>query len=283
MGYLMDGCVTVVTGRAGVGKSWLMLELAHAVTTGGCVTGIECSQGASMLLDGEMGRVQIVERIRDAGIGQDCVTYDCAGLDFSKAKDIVWLQAIIEKHGAKFVGIDSLRRLMPSKKENDSDDMAPALANLAVIAQQTRAAFLVLHHEGWEKRSRGSTAIMDQVDAMFSLRNLAADEDPTGQLRRLTSRGEGGKVRFAREPDDLYMTLGDDCRFTAERPITKGDEYRVSIIGCLPQKTMTAAAKACGASRSTDAWRDAWKALEATGEIEQHDGQWIAATEDSAI
>jgi hypothetical protein len=37
----------------------------------------------------------------------------------------VWLQALIGDLGANLVVFDSLRRLMPSKAENESDDMAP--------------------------------------------------------------------------------------------------------------------------------------------------------------
>ena len=200
-----DRTLTVLGGKSGDGKSWLALGMAVGVARGVEVAGVPCAKGTAIYVDAEMGAVMFVERLRDAGIGAEIELRDAMGLDVSKEHDLAWLRGEIEATGAKLVVIDSLRRLVPSKSENDSDDMAPAVAALAKLARDTGAAVLLVHHmgENTEKFYRGSTGIKDQCDALFAL--LRDDNDP--DVRRLTCGGGKGKVRYAPEPQDRHMKL----------------------------------------------------------------------------
>lgn len=281
-----DGMHVVISGRAGLGKSWLLLALAHGVSTGTTVAGIDCAHGPALLIDGEMGRAQLIDRIRGADIGAACYAYNADGLDLTLPDDLAWLEAVIREHvpAGGFVGIDSLRKLMGRASENDSDSMARAVASLTTLARDTGASITTLHHEGWEAgRSRGSTAIVDQVDAAFSLQRLPDELEDSG-VRRLTCNGPGGKMRFGRSPADLYVRLSDTGLIVAgERPEPKAVQYRQAILDVLP-KGKTAAATACATTHSNRTWAAAWDALEADGAIvKTKTGQWTTAAEDRVL
>jgi KaiC/GvpD/RAD55 family RecA-like ATPase len=279
--YVVDrlakpGDLTLLTGVAGCGKTWLGLALADGVARGASVAGIACDQGPALIVDAEMGERQYVERFRVTGISPAGIELDDArGLDLSRDDDREWLRSEIERTGARFVLIDSLRRLTPSCHENDSDDMGPVIAALAGIARETDAAILLIHHQGWDtdKAYRGSTAIQDQADAIFTFSRDKADTD----IRRLACH----KMRSDAEPEDRFFRLDiqDGIFTTADKPVAeavrKRDELQADILANLPARTKAEIARALGVSDDLRSYRDAWFALEQAGEIVQAvDGMW---------
>lgn len=278
-GVVMGGALTIIAGQAAAGKSWLYLALAHGVSTGETVAGIKCKQGPAILVDAEMGAQQFVERIRGSGLGERCHLYTAGGLDLSRPDDQEWLRSTIKEHidpeEGGFVGIDSLRRLTPSKRENESDDMAPVIVFLGDLARETNAGILLLHHKGHAAgHARGSSSIIDQADAMLSFDRVPGNEE----LRKLSCRGEGGKMRMAREPDDRYLRIPENGGIAlADKPETKGAQYRELILAALPQKTKSAAAESSGTNDGNKVWQAAWKKLLKDGLIKQDPAskEWV--------
>ena len=191
-----------------------------------------------------------------------------------------WLRGEIEATGAKLVVIDSLRRLVPSKPENDSDAMAPTISALAKLARDARAAILLLHHKGdSDKYYRGSTAIRDQCDALFALLRTSDDDDDP--VRRLACGGGKGKMRYAAEPRDVFLAIAPEQGgiIACDRPddgsrTPTGDTVRDEILGSLPCATKTAVARAIGRKLQDRTFRDAWADLERSGKIERTGDHW---------
>jgi hypothetical protein len=279
-GFVADGTLTIVGGKAGDGKSWLALALAVGVARGNPVAGIRCEPGTSLIVDGEMGPPMYIERLGTAGIGPEIELHDAMGLDLSKPGDLAWLRGEIEESKANLVVIDSLRRLVPSKSENESDDMAPAVGALAKLARDTGAAIILVHHMGdsTEKFYRGSTGIKDQCDALFG---LLRDEDCDG-LCRLSCRGGKGKMRYAAEPADRWLMISPENGGVLASEAPEREDPKVpmrefvkgGIKAQLPARTKAEVAKALGRERDDSTFRDAWKELERGGTIWLSDGEW---------
>jgi hypothetical protein len=276
-----DGTLTTLPGPGGSGKSWLMYAIADGVVDGTDVAGIECAQGPAVIFDGEMGRLMAVDRIRAGGYSPAIELYDAMGLDLSLPDDQAWFEAVIREHidpaVGGFVGIDALRRLTASKRENESDDMGPVLVFLASMARRTNAAIVLIHHMGHEgRRARGSSVILDQSDGVFTFTRARDSEDDT--VRQVSARGDGTKApRYAKPPNDIFLRLDEDggvLPADAPHTVSKTATYEHAIYTALPEKTKTAIASACGTTHSNTTWRAAWSSLLESGAVVQRDGHW---------
>jgi hypothetical protein len=203
------------------------------------------------------------------------------GLDLSLPSDQAWFESVIRAHIDRavggFVGIDSLRRLTASKRENESDDMGPVLVFLATLARHTNAAILLIHHMGHEgRRARGSSVILDQSDGVFTFTRARDSEDDT--IRQVSARGDGTKApRYAKPPSDIFLRLDEDggvLPADAPHTVSKTATYEHTIYTALPAKTKTAIASACGTTHSNTTWRAAWSSLLESGAVVQRDGHW---------
>lgn len=277
--FVADGTATVFCGAGGLGKTWVILNLALGVARGRTTAGLLCAKGSVVVFDAEMGEEMMADRFRAIGADAgDIAVYDAMGLDLSREDDLRWVRSVIEDEGATLAVFDSLRRLVPSKRENESDDMAPVVANIAKLARDTGAAIVCTHHDGvnQSKIGRGSTAIRDQCDAYFGL--SADDDDP--DLRRLTAKGHrGGKFRYAAEPE-FWIRLVDGiataCDGAPERPkpSTRVEELRDAIVSRLPQPSQAAVARGCGTNEDNNSFRAAWRELVDAGLIVKAGSGW---------
>lgn len=202
--FARDGAITALCGAAGSGKSWLGMGMCAAVESGRDIGGMPVERGTAVYVDGEMGADQMVDRFRDAGFTHDAFgVLDVQGLDLGQEAGVLALTAALAEREAHFVVLDSMRRLSPGKRENESDDMAAFVSRLANMARDLKAAIVLLHHSGHNTQfARGSSAIADQVDAVFG---YVVD----GDARRLSCDPmRGGKFRFGRSPRDrLFLPV----------------------------------------------------------------------------
>ena len=239
--------------------------------------GTRLTPGTALYVDAEMGRKMFIHnRLRAAGVVVPTFEYiDAMGLDISRPDDVAWLERTIRTVAANFVVYDSLRRLTPSKAENDSDDMAPVIGSLAKVARDTGAAILLIHHKGdGDKSFRGSTAIRDQADALFLLTPEAGSD-----VLRLTCRDQSCKpTRYAKPPEDVFLKIDPDAGGIsgAERPTLadralaaapERQKIKDTILAALPVKTQAEAARACDLKPDHGTFKSAWKELAEAGAI----------------
>jgi hypothetical protein len=192
------GFLTVLAGRHSARKSWLMLLAGLAVQRGDThLAGMTCTQTRVLYVDAENGPRLMGKRFNDAGIPPDGLLV-ADGTQMTLPRDIYLLDALIEQTGVGVVVLDSLRRLTPGKRENDSDDMAPTIGAIANLARKHNVAIVLIHHRSVKAgaaNTRGSSSIEDQADLVFTL------ERKPGGVALL----HAVKFRIDSEPGDLWI------------------------------------------------------------------------------
>jgi len=166
-GRIPLGKLTVLDGDPGLGKSTIALDLAARVSTGRPMPGetITRPPAGVVLLSAEDGLADTIRPKLDAA-GADpervvAVTGVLAGDGIYRLptlpNDLPWIAQEIGKISARLVIVDVFMAYLDGAVNAHRDqDVRGALAQLAAVAEQTGAAFLVLRHLN---KSAGGAAI----------------------------------------------------------------------------------------------------------------------------
>ena len=206
---LARGCVTMLAGREGRGKSMLALALAAAIgratlllDVAGMSVGLS---GHVVYVDAENGPHEVHRRVHGLDVEAGALTYvEADGFDLRR--DLKLLEQVVRKHRPKVLVLDSLRSLAPGLDENDSQQAEAALRPVARLTHELGLASLILHHASRASGEyRGSTAIGAAVELGFTL--IRHEEDPMAATRRKLACW---KSRPAAEPEPRWLTIKPD-------------------------------------------------------------------------
>lgn len=175
-----QGDVNLLIGAPGLGKSWLMMDLALGVIGGKSewLGRPVKSNGPVLYIDEENPEDIIYHRFRKLGLkssdaGKIHYLYR-PGIWVNKEPDALLEEALnIEP---SLIILDSLSRIH-SEDENNANKMAELFRNgIQPLARETGAAVMVIHHtikgdsENSFQRARGSGDLTAVVDAAFDVR-----------------------------------------------------------------------------------------------------------------
>jgi 5S rRNA maturation endonuclease (ribonuclease M5) len=203
---LVRGCVTMLAGREGRGKSMLALALAAGVGRANSlldIAGMPVGIGGHVVyVDAENGEREAHRRLHGLDVEAGSLTYvEADGFDLKVHLPL--LEQLVRRRAPKLLVLDSLRSLAPGMDENDSQEVEAALRPVVRLTQQLEIATLVLHHAARQSGEyRGSTAIGAAVELGFTLSRI--DEDPMATTRR---RLKCWKSRPAPEPETRWLTI----------------------------------------------------------------------------
>jgi archaellum biogenesis ATPase FlaH len=149
-GRVSLGTITVLAGDPGLGKSLLSLQLAAGLSNGKLDAG---KPGNTVLLGAEDSLAFTVKpRLEAAGADLTRIHApqpEVGGLDrrLLFPTDAAQLQALVEEHTARLVVIDPLSAHLSAKVNSWKDqEVRTALAAVHAVAEQTRAAVLIVAH-----------------------------------------------------------------------------------------------------------------------------------------
>lgn len=198
----IDGLMTLLIGRRGEHKSWLAQFACHGVHCDKAVGPLGQRKGKALYLDAENGERLMARRLITTDMDDNAFVY-ADGTGLRLPRDIEQARVIAEHVGANLIVFDSLRRLAPDMKENDSDSAAPAVAALATLARDLNCAVIAIHHRSVKPgapNSRGSSALEDQADICWQLEKVHGDPE-----RRTRRRLRCTKMRCDEEPPPIWL------------------------------------------------------------------------------
>ncbi|MDF1735108.1 MAG: AAA family ATPase [Minwuia sp.] len=177
-GYLSEG-VSLLGGKPKIGKSFMALDFAMAVASGGRALGVvECQQGAVLYCALEDNHRRLQRRMQQLYGSEATWPRDLYFATSAPRLDeglIGLLREWIKAKDAKLVIIDTFAGVRPQGRREGYDADYAALSPLQEMAGELEIAILVIHHlrkmqgdEPFDMIS-GTTGLTGAVDAAFVL------------------------------------------------------------------------------------------------------------------
>lgn len=202
-GMITNGSSTVLYGDSNSGKTFFALSLATAIATGKECYGKKTEQGLVVYLATESPtsirtRMQAIKKHH--GLELENLAMVPMPLNFYEnehdANDVIDLiKAIEEQKGNKVKLIigDTLARMSAGANENSGEDMAPVMARFDRVAHETKAALLIIHHNGKDQArgARGWSGIRAHIDTEIEVAEKDGVRSATiTKQRELASKGD---------------------------------------------------------------------------------------------
>lgn len=212
--------ITLLFGKGGIGKTWLILDVARCIAGGKPYLGLNTVQTPVVFIDFENPLAVLNARTQKLGDGEG-VLFWRANNDRLKAPKLDKPEWELYKQlpqGAVLI-FDTLRASQ-GRDENKSDEMGLIMGRLKEL-RDMGFTIILLHHtaKNSDRIAKGSTAIVDLADHILGLtlvrkrqggEDVVVDDDDSDE--ELVYRfGVREKTRF--DPYHVYLTLNPDRGF----------------------------------------------------------------------
>lgn len=217
--------LSFLAGRPKLGKSWLALQVAHAVATGGRTLGQEVEQGRVFVLALEDNPRRLKDRCKKQGIPAGAqITFETMWRPLPKG-GLADLQAEIERERYRLVVIDTFSRAAGDVDQADVSDMTAILSNLQRVALMYDVAVLLIDHH---RKSMGF--LQSPVDDILGSTAKAAVADcALGLFREQGKHGATLKVT-GRDIEERDLALEWDAITWCWQSLGAADEVRKDTV-----------------------------------------------------
>ena len=208
-GVLAEGCALLV-GRPKIGKSWLALNVAIAIASGGRALGqIPVEAGDVLYLSLEDNERRLRSRLTAILGDEPCSDRLTLSTSWPKLdqRGLQWLEAWAEKHPqGRLIIVDTLQKVRPAASRNGSlyGDDYQALSGLQEMAGRRGLTILVLHH------TRKATAD-DPLETISGTQGLGGAADSVLVLKRDRNHRDATLFVTGRDVEETELTLRWDA------------------------------------------------------------------------
>lgn len=194
--------LTMLAGRPKVGKSWLALQIAAAVSTGGKVFNKDILPGRVLYYALEDSPRRLKDRISKLQIPRDAKITILQETRPLQGRGYDDLGAEIMDGGYSYVVLDTLTRALPGVDQNEQRIISPIMAKLQTMAHEQNCCLLLIDHH---RKPNGINP--DEIDdALGSTAKTAVCDEIAGIFKRQGVMGASFKATGRDiEPIDLRI------------------------------------------------------------------------------
>lgn len=177
--------LSFLAGRPKVGKSWLALQIAHAVGTGGMTFDRHVTKGRVLYLALEDGPRRLRNRLWKHAVPRDAnITFETTWRRFTEG-GLDDLRAVAGSY--QLVVVDTISRALGKADQSDLADMTLIVGDLQQLALELDIAIIVIDHH-----RKPAGMISDPIDDIVGLTAKAAVADAVLGLTK--QQGKAGAV-----------------------------------------------------------------------------------------
>jgi len=207
-----------ISAPAAGGKSWVMLDLARAMTCEVPWIGkIEVPQGPVLYVDEEMGSRMTSDRIRKLGFKRDAEFYYLGkeGINLQKIEDCQYLYDLCVEKKIELVIIDTLTGVRPGLKENESEHVSHLRAVFSKLTT-TGATLLIAHHDRkgrvdeespQHEKMRGSGDFAAMADMVYGISKRDGSHVMKATKNRQCAEEDALNIEFELRVEDGLLAL----------------------------------------------------------------------------
>jgi hypothetical protein len=176
--------LVILAGKAGVGKSFLSLHLAHAVANGENLLGIVPIQhrGRVLIIDNEKYPGLYLQRVAALGLNplDGIEVLNLSGFRIDSKGCVEWLEKTLMDQKYSMIILDSWSDLTSRVDENKADEVGRVLSRLRRLSYENECCFVLIHHlrknlpfaVEAKDELRGSSALVNEADVVLLMQNF---------------------------------------------------------------------------------------------------------------
>jgi len=204
--------LTVLAGKQKVGKSWLLLDLALAITSGNPFLGIPTQQGDVLYLALENHLPRLFDRLSKlaphGSWGGDHLTFCTAMPNLAEGGVEVIRKWLEEAPNPRLVMLDVFGRAAPENKSkrDEYSHITQVLGELQALAFEYGISLTIVHHV----RKGGVEEGGDPFDGVMGSTAMTSNADATLMLERRRMGDEGCLALTGRDVSERRVALRFD-------------------------------------------------------------------------